>query len=96
MDDAQPIVQTQRSSFLPTLRKFLLLLSILAVLFSFQIAHAQSETPNSKSTPTTAELINAVNALRIANGLHALTVNPVLMQIAQVEVGGIAAGNNGH
>jgi len=81
---------------MPTLKKFLLLLTIFAVLFSFQIAHAQSETPNSQSTPTTAELINAVNALRLANGLHALTTNPALMQIAQIQVDGIAAGNNGH
>ena len=81
---------------MPTLKKILLLLTILAVLFSFQIAYAQSETPNSQSTPTTAELINAVNALRLANGLRALTTNPVLMQIAQIEVEGIAAGNNGH
>lgn len=81
---------------MPAFKRIQLLLTICVVLFSFQIAHAQSETPNTQSTPTTAELINAVNALRVANGLRALTTNPVLMQIAQVEVEGIAAGNHGH
>ncbi|MCX6056492.1 MAG: LysM peptidoglycan-binding domain-containing protein [Chloroflexi bacterium] len=71
-------------------------MTIFAVLFSFQIADAQTENPNSQSPPTPAELIKAVNALRVANGLRPLTEHPVLMQIAQIEVDGIAAGNNGH
>lgn len=96
MDDAQPILQTQRVSFMPALKKILLLLTIFAVLFSFQIARAQSETPNPQSTPSPEELIAAVNALRIANGLRALTAHPALMQIAQIQVDGIASGNNGH
>jgi uncharacterized protein YkwD len=79
-----------------TLKKTLLLLTILAVLFSLQIANAQTENPNSQSPPTPAELINAVNALRLANGLRPLNVHPVLMQIAQAQVDGIAVGNNGH
>ncbi len=38
----------------------------------------------------------AVNALRLSNGLPALNAHPVLMQIAQTEVEGIAAGMGGH
>jgi len=81
---------------MPTLKKLLLLLTIVAVLFSFQIADAQSENPNSQIPPTPAELIAAVNALRAANGLRALSVHPALMQIAQTAADGIASGNAGH
>ncbi len=81
---------------MPTFKKLLLLLTILAVLFSFQVADAQSEPPNSQTPPTPAELIAAVNALRTANGLRALSVHPALMQIAQTAADGIAAGNIGH
>lgn len=49
-----------------------------------------------ESPPTPAELINEVNALRLANGLNALAVHPVLMQIAQEEANGIALGLPGH
>lgn len=49
-----------------------------------------------ESTPTPAELINEVNALRLANGLSALAVHPVLMQIAQEQANGIASGLPGH
>lgn len=55
-----------------------------------QVADAQ------ESTPTPAELINEVNALRLANGLNALAVHPVLMQIAQEQANGIASGLPGH
>ena len=50
--------------------------------------------PESSSAP--AELINTVNALRLVNDLPPLNVHPVLMQIAQTEVDGIAAGMGGH
>jgi len=50
----------------------------------------------SQSSFSPTELINAVNALRLANGLPPLKVHPVLMQIAQTEVDGIAAGMGGH
>jgi len=49
-----------------------------------------------ESTPTPAELINEVNALRLASGLNALAVHPVLMQIAQEQANGIASGLPGH
>lgn len=46
--------------------------------------------------PTAEELINAVNALRLAYGLAPLNTHPVLMQVAQAEANGIANGANGH
>jgi LysM repeat protein len=45
---------------------------------------------------TPADLIVAVNTLRMANGLYALGVHPVLMQVAQTEANGIANGMPGH
>ena len=61
-------------------------------------AHAQepeTTTPDSKPI-TPADLIIAVNTLRVANGLNALNAHPVLMQVAQTEANGIANGMPGH
>ena len=41
-------------------------------------------------------MIEAVNALRIANGLLPLNTHPVLMQVAQWEANAIAGGAPGH
>lgn len=46
--------------------------------------------------PTPAEVIEVVNELRENRGLYALSVHPVLMQVAQTEADGIASGSNGH
>jgi LysM repeat protein len=46
--------------------------------------------------PTPAEVIEAVNELRIANGLLPLNTHPVLMQVAQWEANAIAGGAGGH
>ena len=78
-----------------TLKKILLasILSLALIPFGFarvQVADAQ------ESTPTPAELINEVNALRLASGLNALAAHPALMQIAQDEANGIASGMPGH
>jgi LysM repeat protein/uncharacterized protein YkwD len=78
------------------LKKILLFVTVLAVLFSFQIADTQGSNPMTQSSSAPAELINAVNALRLANGLPPLKMHPILMQIAQIEVEGIAAGMGGH
>jgi uncharacterized protein YkwD len=48
------------------------------------------------NTPSPAQVIEAVNELRIQHGLYALSVHPVLMQAAQIEADGIANGNSGH
>ena len=78
-----------------TLKKILLasILSLALIQFGFtrvQVADAQ------ESTPTPADLINEVNALRLANGLNALAAHPVLMQIAQEQANGLASGMPGH
>ena len=49
-----------------------------------------------QSLPTPDEVINAVNALRLTYGLPPLNAHPILMQIAQEEANGIAAGMGGH
>jgi len=46
--------------------------------------------------PTSAQVIEAVNGLRLIYGLPPLNAHPVLMQIAQTEADGIAAGMPGH
>jgi hypothetical protein len=79
-----------------TLKKILLYVTVLATLFSFQIAGAQESNPTSESPPTPAQVIEAVNGLRLAYGLTPLNVHPVLMQIAQTEADGITAGMPGH
>jgi len=48
------------------------------------------------SQATAAEVIEAVNQLRIANGLLPLNTHPVLMQVAQWEANAIAGGAPGH
>jgi uncharacterized protein YkwD/LysM repeat protein len=55
-------------------------------------AHPQAQD----STPTPSEVIEAVNALRMANGLQPLNVHPVLMEVAQWEANAIAGGAPGH
>ncbi len=72
------------------MKKIFLPLIFLLALLPFQFVRAQ------ESVPTPAELINEVNALRLANGLNALAVHHVLMQIAQDQANGIASGNPGH
>jgi len=52
--------------------------------------------PAQDNPPTPAEVIEAVNALRIANGLLPLNTHPVLMQVAQWEANAIAGGAPGH
>lgn len=79
-----------------TLNKILPLVIIMAVLFSVSIADAQGSNPVSRTPSTPTELIQAVNALRLSKGLPALNTHPILMQIAQIEVEGIAAGMGGH
>lgn len=68
----------------------------MTALFSFQIAGAQESDPIPQPSPTPAQVIEAVNGLRLAYGLNPLNAHPVLMQIAQAEADGIAAGMPGH
>jgi LysM repeat protein len=79
--------------------RFILLLLYLAGLLSYlHPAKAQElgPTPTLGAPPNPADIINAVNNLRLSNGLPALYAHPVLMQIAQEQANGIAAGLPGH
>ncbi len=72
-------------------------LALLALILSLLppkdvLAHPQTQD----NPPTPAEVIEAVNALRIANGLLPLNTHPVLMQVAQWEANAIAGGAPGH
>jgi uncharacterized protein YkwD len=74
---------------------------ILTLLFSTprETARAQTpetETPQATQPPTPAEIIDAINALRLSYGLPTLAVHPVLMTLAQRQADGIAAGLRGH
>lgn len=55
-----------------------------------------TETPQAIQPPTPAEIIEAINALRLSYGLPALAAHPILMQLAQRQADGIAAGLRGH
>jgi LysM repeat protein len=72
----------------------LTLFSLIVGLFSPKKVFAE---PLAQETiPTASEVIEAVNALRIANGLLPLNPHPVLMQVAQWEANAIAGGAPGH
>jgi LysM repeat protein len=76
-------------------KRLFFLALILPALFPLQVVTAQDPTPMAVP-PTPAEVINAVNALRLSYGIPALSVHSVLMQVAQQQADGIAAGKGGH
>lgn len=76
---------------------FLAVLLFPAVLMiSTAKAQELGPTPTLGASPSPADIINAVNDLRLSYGLPALYTHPVLMQIAQEQASGIAAGLPGH
>ncbi|HEY5730237.1 MAG TPA: LysM peptidoglycan-binding domain-containing protein [Anaerolineales bacterium] len=89
-------------------RAFLVFFLLFALILSFTTAHARTDnlpprqepfsTPTLPSPPFPADVINAVNTLRLANGLNALAVHPVLMQVAALQANALAAseGAVGH
>jgi len=84
-----------------TLNHFFVAASVLTLLFSAprETAQAQTqdtETPQVTQPPAPAEIIDGINALRLSYGLPALATHPVLMQLAQRQADGIAAGLHGH
>lgn len=81
-----------------TSKNFVLFLLCLTLFWPLSTASADDATPTSatRTLPTPAEIIDAVNSLRTSNGLPALAAHPVLMQIAQEEANGIASGLPGH
>lgn len=87
----------------------LLLLIVLLVIEAYsttsgQLVFAQADETHTPGQSTSApslspsEVINAVNNLRLANGLNALAVHPVLMQVAANQANALAAseGAVGH
>ena len=69
----------------------------LAILLSYGLARAEEPTPTPSGPRfTAADVINVVNTLRVTNGLPALAIHPVLMQVAAAEANGIAGGAGGH
>lgn len=76
-------------------KTFLLLAVIFLGLLSSRQVSAQDETPQPPA-PTPAQVIEAINNLRMSNGIAPLGVHPVLMQIGQMEAEGIAGGMGGH
>lgn len=77
------------------LRKSLLwAFALLFLLLS--LGTAQKETSAQSSEATAADVIQAVNQLRIQNGLLPLDTHPALMQVAQWEANAIAGGAPGH
>jgi uncharacterized protein YkwD len=75
---------------------FILLLLPLLIFSSPAEAQDFGPTPTLGAPPNPADIINAVNNLRLSYGLPALYAHPVLMQIAQEQASGIAAGFPGH
>lgn len=80
------------------LKNIFIPLLFLASLLPRQLTFAQEPgpTPETRVLPTPAEVINAVNDLRLAYGLAPLAVHTVLMQVAQEQANGIASGLGGH
>ena len=79
----------------PILRALLVTLLLLVLsLPDFERVHASPFTEG--DTPTIAQVVEAVNALRIDLGLNPLSVHSALMQAAQIEAEGIANGMPGH
>ena len=78
------------------MRKYFLGLTAIAFLFlSYRLLPARkvSAHPASQNeAPTPSQIIEAVNALRLAHGIPPLRVHPVLMQVAQYQ----AQGGGGH
>jgi LysM repeat protein len=82
---------------------FIVVLSLLSWLSVGEV-FAQDETPTPQvetavpqpQPPTPSEVIEAINNLRMSNGIAPLGVHSVLMQIGQMEAEGIAGGMGGH
>jgi LysM repeat protein/uncharacterized protein YkwD len=74
----------------------LFVIGMICVFPSHHGAKAQEPTPEALVLPTPAEVINAVNALRLSYGILPLAVHPALTQIAQLQADGIASGSDGH
>jgi uncharacterized protein YkwD/LysM repeat protein len=72
------------------------LTTTLLLLTLLLIGTSQAHATSTPQEATAQDVINAVNELRIANGLNPLSVHPALMQAAQWEANAIASGLPGH
>lgn len=75
---------------------FTLLSSLLTPIASRNALAQVIYTPTPMQIQTADQVINAVNSLRVANGLPSLSVHPILMQVAQWEVDALVNGAGGH
>ncbi len=89
----KPNIRRSRLNFTKQ-RLLFLCLSILVALFFIPAPRALAQP--STQDATAQDVINAVNALRLANGLNALNTHPALMEVAQWEANAIANGAPGH
>ncbi|MGE5073068.1 MAG: LysM peptidoglycan-binding domain-containing protein, partial [Anaerolineae bacterium] len=86
----------------PTIAKAILTAFLAALLFLSSVnAQEPAPTEEPSATPsgprfTAEELIDVVNRLRVESGIAALTIHPVLMEVAQMEANGLASGAAGH
>jgi uncharacterized protein YkwD/LysM repeat protein len=90
-----PQTVTVTGNHAPIIRALAITL-ILLVLSLSPCGKALASPSAEDDLPTAAQVIEAVNALRSNRGLSALSVHPVLMQVAQAEANGIANGLGGH
>ena len=71
----------------------LIVLILMPHVGQMEITFAQAQddsTPTLSPAPSPADVINAVNDLRLSLGLNALTIHPVLMQVAANQAGALA------
>ena len=87
----------RNNHFFSTILKNLCITVLMGLLFWLNVHGNASASPLAQTEPPTpAEIIEAVNALRISAGQSPLKVHDALMQAAQVEAEGIASGMMGH
>ena len=79
---------------------FLVLLTLMLPAAQGRVVFAQEQddTTPTPSTLSPAEVINAVNELRLSEGLNALSIHPVLMEVAANQASALAGsgGTIGH
>ena len=86
-----------RKGWIGILSNYPIILALLFLTISLlPIKEVSAGSQKQESQPTASEVIEAVNQLRIANGLLPLNTHPVLMQVAQWEANAIAGGAGGH
>ena len=73
-----------------------LLTTLLPLLTLLLFGTSQAHATSAPQDASAQDVINAVNTLRIANGLSPLNTHPALMQAAQWEANAIAGGAPGH